>query len=437
MQFNRRQFLKGASATALVAGTHVLLSGARSARAAGPSDPILVLVNLRGGNDALNTVIPLDNVGAPQRSLYDSMRPDLGIQTSLLGGMEIGADPQLGTALALHPALADLKTLYDESKLAIVNGVGIANSSLSHFEAEDVWYSGNPTGLQDTGWVGRHLDASFNDEETRAISFGSIVNSTLASLWNDALGVNAVDRFDLPDDPYWEFRDLASRLPSWTSIYADDRGGAGLAARIARSGARVVETSQIFGQIETRGWGSFNEGGGGSLSNDLRDVASILRHDLLNPGASTGLCFFHCRMGGYDTHSRQGTTDLASGHPRLMDQLSRGLHGFQRDLETLGLAHRVVTVVYSEFGRRAHQNDSGGNAGTDHGRAGSLFVLGDPVIGGLYGQVPELDALDAGSNLVVNTDFRRVYAALIDDWLGGDHTAVLPGAPFVPLPVIA
>jgi len=344
MQFNRRQFLKGASA--LVAGTHVLFLGSRAARAAGPSDPILVLVNLRGGNDALNTVIPLNNVGAPQRSLYDSLRPNLAIRTSLLGGMEIGADPQLGTALALHPALADLKTLYDEGKLAIVNGVGIANSSLSHFEAEDVWYSANPSGLQDTGWMGRHLDASFNDEETRAISFGSTVNSTLASLWNDALGVNAVDRFDLPDDSYSEFRDLASRLPSWTSIYADDRGGASLAARIGRSGTRVVETSQLFDQIETRGWGSLNEGAGNGLSDDLRDVASILRHDQLNPGAATGLCFFHCQTGGFDTHSRQGTTDIEAGHPRLMDRLSRGLYGFQRDLG------HAPAVDPAEAGRR-------------------------------------------------------------------------------------
>ena len=116
--------------------------------------------------------------------------------------------------------------------------------------------------------------------------------------------------------------------------------------------------------------------------------------------------------------------------------MSRAAINFQRDLEQLGLSDRVLTVLYSEFGRRPGQNSSGAGAGTDHGRAGVTMLMGEGVAGGLHGTIPRLDDLDATHNLKVNTDFRRVYAAIIDDWLGGDHTALLPGAPFAPLPVI-
>ncbi|MBW2234956.1 MAG: DUF1501 domain-containing protein, partial [Deltaproteobacteria bacterium] len=124
-------------------------------------------------------------------------------------------------------------------------------------------------------------------------------------------------------------------------------------------------------------------------------------------------------------------------HPYLLNELSQALFGFQRDQETLHVSDRVVTMVYTEFGRRAYQNDSGNNAGTDHGRGGSVMLLGDGVAGGLHGGVPALDDLDNHGNLKINVDFRSVYAAIIDDWLGADHTAVLPGGPFTPAPVIA
>ena len=159
MRLSRRSFLKGAAASAALAGTHVLGLASRAV-AAEPGSRILVLVNLAGGNDFLNTVIPRDDVGAPQRTTYEAVRPDLAVPLSALAGLSIGTAPGLGTGLALHPSLAGLHTLYREGRLAVVLGAGFVGSSLSHAEAERAWFVGRPDVAADpTGWIGRPLPA--------------------------------------------------------------------------------------------------------------------------------------------------------------------------------------------------------------------------------------------------------------------------------------
>jgi uncharacterized protein (DUF1501 family) len=433
MRLTRRGFLKGATASAALAGAHVLGFASRAA-AAEPGARILVLVNLAGGNDMLNTVIPLDDVGAPQRSLYQSLRPDLAVPLSDLAGLSLGAAPGLGTGLALHPSLAGLHPLYQQGRLGVVLGAGLPGSSLSHFEAEKAWFFGRPDVLVDpTGWVGRQLSQSA-DGRPHAVSFGGLVNPTFHAAHADALGVSVLDRFVLPDDPVWEWRDGLERGEALRALLADPR--AGLGETVARSGRIIVEQAELLAGVETEGWGSQLEEESWGLGRELRDVASILRHDLLNPGAASGFGFYHLRLGGFDTHSQQGSADPEWGQPKLLAQLSRCLLGFQQDLDAIGASDRVVTFVYTEFGRRAAQNSKGRDAGTDHGAGGGLLLLGDPVVGGVHGAMPRLDQLDVNGNLAVTTDFRTVYAALIDDWLGGDHTTVLPGAPFAKLPLI-
>jgi uncharacterized protein (DUF1501 family) len=395
---------------------------------------ILVLVNLAGGNDMLNTVIPLDDAGAPQRSLYESLRPDLAVPLSALAGLSLGAAPGLGTGLALHPSLAGLHPLYGQGRLAIVLGAGLAGSSLSHFEAEKAWFFGRPDVLVDpTGWVGRQLDQTA-DGRPHALSFGGEVSPALHATQADVLGLANLDRFALPDDPLWEWRDGLERGAALRALLADPRSGLG--ETVARSGRLLIDEAEFLAGVEREGWGSHLEEEGPGPGNDLRDVASIVRHDLLNPAAASGFDFYHLRLGGFDTHTQQGSTDASSGQPMLLATLTRCLLGFQQDLDAMGASDRVVTLVYSEFGRRAAQNGDGREAGTDHGAAGGLLLLGDAVAGGVHGAMPRLDQLDANGNLAVTTDFRTVYAALIDDWLGGDHTTVLPGAPFAKLPVI-
>jgi uncharacterized protein (DUF1501 family) len=433
MRINRRQFLKGASASAVLASTNVLALAARRAGAATPDGRAVVMIDLSGGNDYLNTVIPLDNVGAPQRSTYESVRPDLAVPLSSLSATEIGPDATLGTALALHPAMTGLATLYQEGKLAVVNGAGYPNSSLSHFEAEDAWWAGNPT-PQGTGWLGRYLDADLPLDVTHAISFGSEVNPTFTAVSADALGVRDVSRFGLPDDR--DYRDVDSRRTAWEGIFGDGRDPASMVGKVSRSGLNLIDKSALFQTIEIDSWGSNNDNGGSDISDQLRQVASILRHDQLNQGTpsnQTGLSFFHAGFGGFDTHTEEGSDDPNAWHPTLLRWLSDGMTNFQRDLEGLGLADKVVVVVYSEFGRRIEQNGNGNNAGTDHGTANVIFVMGDSSVlnGGTYGQMPELANPDGNGNLVVQVDFRQVYAAVIQQWLGADPVPLL-GA-FTPL----
>jgi uncharacterized protein (DUF1501 family) len=433
MRINRRQFLKGASASAFLAGNNVLALAAKRASAFSADGRAVVLINLSGGNDYLNTVIPLDDVGANNRSVYQSSRPDLAVPLSSLAATQIAPCPVLGTGLALHPQMTGLATLFAEGKLAVVNGVGYPNHSLSHFEAEAVWWAGNPS-PQGTGWMGRYLDASLPLDVTHALSFGGEVNPTFLATAADALGVREVARFGLPDDQ--DYSDVDNRRLAWEAIYADPR--AAMAANVSRSGLNLIEKSALFETIEVEGWGSNNEGGASDLAFQMMQVASVLRHDLLNAGSpsqQTGLSFFHTQIGGFDTHSEQGREDPGAWHPSLVRWISEAMTAFQRDLEGLGIADKVVTVVYSEFGRRIEQNDSGNTAGTDHGTTNAMLVMGDASIvnGGTHGQFPDLGDPDGNDNMRIHVDFRQVYASVIDQWLGGNHVPLLGS--FTPLPL--
>jgi uncharacterized protein (DUF1501 family) len=438
MRIDRRQFLKGASASAFLAGSGVLSLAARRASAATANGRAVVLINFSGGNDYLNTVIPLNDVGANQRSVYDAGRPDLAVPVSALGATEIGPCAVLGTGLALHPQMSGLATLYQEGKLAVVNGVGYPDHSLSHFEAEAAWWAGQPH-PQGTGWMGRYLDASLPLDVTHALSFGGEVNPTFIAQTADALGVREVARFGLPDDSEYDYRDLENRRPAWTQIFNDSRDPESILGKVARSGNNLIEKSALFETIEVDDWGSNNQGGESNLAFQMQQIASVLRHDLNHQGSlaeQTGLSFFHAQIGGFDTHTQQGRDDPGAWHPGLMRWISQAMTGFQRDLEALGIADKVVTITYSEFGRRIQQNDSGNTAGTDHGTANCMLVMGDPAAlnGGVYGQYPVLEDPDEHDNMKIYVDFRQVYASVIDQWLGGSHAGLLGGS-FTTLPL--
>ena len=354
MPITRRGFLKGATASAVLSGAHVLGLASRASAEEGAGGPVLVLVNLAGGNDLLNTVVPLDDVGAPQRTRYQQLRPDLAVPLSSLGGMTVDSDPVLGTGLALHPSLTGLKQLYGEGRVALVLGAGIAGGSLSHFEAEKVWFFGRPDVLtDDTGWVGRQLDL-VPDGLPHAVSFGGVVSPVFESDLADALGVGSIASFGLPGG--------SARTDALRDLLAEARSG--VSERVARSGRILIDQAEFLPSVASTGWGSRLEAEESGPGRALREIASLLRHDLLHPGAASGFGFYHVRIAGYDTHSRQGVLDTTRGHPQLLFDLSRWLHGFQQDLDAIGAADRVAPlqvvvddVAVQQLARPRHVDD--------------------------------------------------------------------------------
>ncbi|HTO69313.1 MAG TPA: DUF1501 domain-containing protein [Myxococcota bacterium] len=426
----RRRFLGGAGSAALVAGAHVLGLVPRRARAALPADPVVVLVELAGGNDALNTVVPVNNVGIPQRSLYDFYRPDLGIAAVDLSATLIGVDPVVGTSLALHPAMTGLVSLYGMGKLAVLQGVGIPNAPFDHSRAAAIWAAGDPAGFAGTGWLGRYADGELDPIEVPvpALALGLRRSLAFDSAAMHALTAATLDPFGLPDDPL--FPDLPARAAAWQAIFAADAGDDPLGAMLRAAGGQVLAEQATFPNVVFAGWGSQLEAAPSALHEDLHQVVSLLRYDQLNPGTASGIRQFHVVHPGYDTHAQQGLTDSGDRHATLLSELSDALSRFYADLVALGLDGRALVLAYSEFGRRARQNGVGEEAGTDHGSPGVVLALGGAVVGGVYGQMPGLDDLDATGNPKVLVDFRRVWATVIERWLGASPDDFLPGGPF-------
>ena len=442
MAITRRQFLQsGAIAAAALTSPYPLLRamlGPGTAEAA-PPDAILVIIQLEGGNDGLNMVVPIDDtVGAAQRTLYQNARPNLGIPVANLLATEIDADPVKGNRLALHPNMTALKTLYDAGKLAVVNGVGYPSQSLSHFRSEDIWFSANPTTGFTSGWFGRYLDSAFTPSDLVAVDVNETLNPIFVSPDTNVLAIRRLSDFVLPDDPLYP--DLAAKKAALDAMYAVEADAlvtSGAQLAIGTSGDVLLSKIDDYAAIGT-GWSSHLDTitATSSLSRRLKQVASIIRYDASSPPSPAGARFFHVRLGGFDTHTQQGA--LTGSQPNLLLRLSEAIKAFYDDMVDLGVGGKVVMMTFSEFGRRVAENGSSTTAGTDHGAASPLFVVGGPVVGGVYGRLPALDDLDSG-NLKFHTDFRQVYATVIDKWLAtaGAHVPLLPGAPFSTLGFLA
>jgi uncharacterized protein (DUF1501 family) len=425
-EFMRRSALVGAAVTA----PHPLLRAmlGPGIAHAGPADAILVLVQLEGGNDGLNTVIP-SAVGA-QRSTYDTKRPNLGVPLANLMATGIGSSG--GTALALHPTMTALKTLFDAGKVAVVNGVGYPNQNLSHFRSEDIWFGAldpeaAPAESFTTGWFGRYLDAAgFGPSNIVAVDVNETLNPIFIHQNANVLAVRRIADFEIPDDPlYPDYAAKKAALQAAYAVEADPLETDGVQLSIGTSGDAMLGKIDVYANIDT-GWSSNLNGLGGSLGTSLKQVSSILRYDALGLGPATGARFFHVRLGGFDTHTQQQANLTTGTQPIRLQRVSDSLKAFYDDMVDLGIANKVVLMTFSEFGRRVAENGNGTTAGTDHGAASPLFVVGEAVNGGLYGTFPNLNDLDGG-NTKWTVDFRQVYATLIDKWLlsPGAHVPIL------------
>jgi uncharacterized protein (DUF1501 family) len=393
---NRRSFLRTSSLLAV--GTAVPEFVARTARAAEPGkERVLVILELTGGNDGLNTVIPYRD------DLYYRNRPTLGIKKDRV----LKVDDHVG----LHPRLEGLHQLHKDGQLAIVQGVGYPNPDRSHFESMDIWQAADPTRRTTTGWVARATPLFPDGKGVPAMFLGP--DKLPLALQGAAGGVLSIEK---PQDFDLKLNGPADRHKARRQLIEDlARGptdGDDLTAFVRRRQLQAfASVDKIQKAIAESGKkeATVQVADARNLTEKLNLVASLIR-------AEFGTRVYYVALDGFDTHSGQ-----AEPHGTLLDQLGDAVRGLFDRLKEGGHADRVLVMTYSEFGRRVKEN---GSQGTDHGAGSCLFVAGPGVKGGAVNPHPRLDDLDGG-DLKFAIDFRRVYAALLDGWLGVESKVVL------------
>ncbi|MBX9582494.1 MAG: DUF1501 domain-containing protein [Gemmataceae bacterium] len=413
--FSRRDFL-----SRTLGGTSLLAVGgvvpeflARAARAADQDpaardkDTVLVVVELTGGNDGLNTVAPFAD------DLYHKARPTLAFRRNEV----LKLDDHVG----LHPRMGDLKRLFDQKQLAVVQGVGYPNPDRSHFESMDIWQLADPKRAEVNGWLGRTIPAMRVSEAGVPGMYVGQDRLPVALQGADGRVISLADRasFKLQLTGHAD-----GRRKLLQDLNAGTDGGE-LAAFVQKrqlqtyaSLKKIEDALADAGQPNNNGNnGRNNEGELGTLNGKLNLIARLIQKGL-------GTRIYYASINGFDTHSGQ-----AEMHANLLAEVSSAIGGF---FGALGAeAPRVVLMTYSEFGRRVREN---GSRGTDHGSGSNLFVAGPKVAGGVVGKHPSLSDLTDG-DLKFHTDFRRVYATLLDDWLGVESRTIL-GDRFAALPLV-
>jgi uncharacterized protein (DUF1501 family) len=396
--FTRRQFLtrtlKGSSLVALSAVVPYFV--ARTAQAAPPGkDNVLVVLEMTGGNDGLNTVIPYAD------DLYHKARPTLRQTRDVV----VRLDDHVG----LHSGMRGLRPLWEQGHLAVVQGVGYPNPDRSHFEAMDIWQSADPKRTTTTGWLGRA--AAETDDRSGGVPIlhvGSRLPLALVGApGGGAVTVNDQNSFRLEINGKAGRQQARRRLLEELSLPAGKVPDDDLIGFVQRRQVQTLTAVENLREL-LEGPNAVARPGSG-LAAKLQLIAGLIARGF-------GTRIFYASLDGFDTHSGQAPT-----HSALLAELADSIAGFFATLKKTGHDGRVRLMTFSEFGRRVQEN---GSRGTDHGAASCLFVAGPSVKGGVVGAHPSLADLDAG-DLKFHTDFRRVYATLLDGWLGCDGKAVL------------
>jgi uncharacterized protein (DUF1501 family) len=402
---HRRDFLRrslAASTLVSLGESTVPLFLGRSALAASAAkgERALVVVQLLGGNDGLNTVVPFAIDG------YNRGRRALRLNASQVH--------KLSKEIGLHPAASGLSKLVEDGRAAVVQGVGYPNPDRSHFRSMEIWESGrlDPKAI-DTGWLGRALDATPRGPgaDVPGLHVGSrALPVALRSARTEVPSLVSLDQYKL------KLGDTRAERPTLDAIARIDRpADDALLGFMRRSTLTAYESSRRLEQVAAPDAKS-NKYPNYGLAKRLELVASILK-------AGFGTRIFYTSLDGFDTHANQ-----LGSHAALLTELSDSLAAFHKDLADSGHADRAAVLVFSEFGRRVAENAS---AGTDHGAAAPVFVIGPVKQAGIVGKHPSFDDLDDG-DLKHHTDFRRVYASLLETWLGCPAAPVL-GPGFEPL----
>jgi uncharacterized protein (DUF1501 family) len=415
MPTSRRQFIKQ-SATAVGAGLlapRIFFSTARAqSPQPGQSRRVLVIIELSGGNDGLNTVIPYAD------SNYLALRPTLGFKDTDLKDTQ-GNSTIISNEFGLHPSLGKLKQLYDAGKVAIVTGVGYPDPSESHFESADIWHAGETSEVRIDGWLGRYADqALLGRPGLTAIAVDDRLPKTLLS---QEVVVPSVPDFQQygaqTDDNFPDNRQ--NKLNALLALHNRSFASASFIGREAQIGFDAINGSIQF-QSALQSYTSIVQyPDNNDLAGGLKMLAQVI-------STIPEVSLLYLQMGGFDTHSDQIDRGgkLSGQHAGLLQDFSTAVDAFHQDLVDHHLADQVMILQWSEFGRRPGEN---GSNGTDHGTASSIFVIGDAVHGGIYGKHPSLAAadLDDAGNPKFTVDFRSVYATILNKWLAGDPVQVL------------
>jgi uncharacterized protein (DUF1501 family) len=361
-------------------------------------DPILVVIQLTGGNDYLNTLIPY---GDP---LYYDNRTNVGIpQAEVL---------PINDYVGLHPAASAIKDLYDDGKVAIINGVGYPTPNRSHFRSMDIWHTCEPDKVGNEGWLGRVIrDIDPKSENVlTGVNFGRGLPRALALSGVPVASVAVLETYGVLTGITGE-PERSEALDVFSRMYAPTIGGGPVMDYLGQTGLDALKGADILKTAPDK-YESTVEYAETSIGKNLQGIAKVLTADL-------GTRIFYTQHGGYDTHANQGPA-----HPKLWTELSQGISDFYADLREHDKADNVLMFVFTEFGRRVKDNGSG----TDHGSGGMALAIGDPVKGGLYSEYPSLKAEDLlEGDLHFNFDYRGVYGTMVEKWLGLDAQSVVGG----------
>ena len=405
---NRGRFVLGAlSGLTVVANLdHVLgraLAGTPLPGLPGGDDRVLLLVNLQGGNDGLNAVVPHGN------PLYYQMRPSLAIAQ----GDVLAIDAQTG----FNPKMRALKAMYDKGMVAVVQSVGYPDPDHSHFRSTEIWQTAAPDRYEHTGWLGRYLDQAQLPKENlfNGVALAQVLPEALISSTIDVPSVAQLGGYGLVSDR------SAIAKHTYTELVTDNRFPfrSPYLGHVAEIEDHAQRGSEELPKL-LAGYKTDASYPATPLGRSLALAAQIV-------GSKLGTRVLYVQHGSFDTHvSQQATQD------RLLSEFSDAVAAFYDDLAAHGNDKRVLSLTFSEFGRRIAEN---GSRGTDHGEASPLFMIGGGVKGGLYGDAPDLSATNMG-NVRFTTDFRSVYATVLERWLGRPSQAILAGN-FGQIPALA
>jgi uncharacterized protein (DUF1501 family) len=363
------------------------------------AENILVVVQLTGGNDFMNTVVPYSN-----GHYYDARKKVVIREDQVL---------PITDELGINAHAAPFKRLYDEGKMAIVQGIGYPNSNRSHFRGMDIWHTCEPDRVGSEGWAAlavRELDPRGENVLTgvnigmglpRAMAVTGVPVTSIGDL--EGYGVmNRLERMTLRDKAIEAFQD----------IYGQAIGSGAVSEYIGKTGIDILKGADLLADVADRYESKVAYADNG-IAKNLRNVARVHL-------ANLGTRLFYTAHGGYDTHANE-----MPSHPKLMQDLSGAIASFLDDLDAHDAADNVIVLVFTEFGRRMRDNGSG----TDHGSGGGAFIFGNRVEGGLYAEYPSLDPSDweHGEDLKHTIDFRGIYGTVLEQWLGVAPEPIVKG----------